>query len=48
MLLSNAEFFLQKANDFDEKLKEEFKATNGWLMWWKERHLFIKYCVEQS
>jgi hypothetical protein len=29
---------LQKANDFGEKLEEDFKATNGWLTRWKERH----------
>jgi hypothetical protein len=31
---------LQKANNFGEKL-EDFKATNGWLTRWKERHNIV-------
>jgi hypothetical protein len=34
----NHSILLQKANDFGEKLEEDFKATDGWLTRWKERH----------
>jgi hypothetical protein len=34
----NCSILLQKANDFGEKLEEDFKVTNGWLTRWKERH----------
>jgi hypothetical protein len=32
---------LQKANDFGQKLKEDFKATDGWLTRWKEKDSII-------
>ena len=37
----NCSILLQKANDFAEKLNEDFKATDGWLTRWKERHSIV-------
>jgi hypothetical protein len=34
----NHSILLQKASDFGEKFEEDFKATNGWLTRWKDRH----------
>lgn len=38
----NKHILLQKASYLD-KVKEEFKMTNKWLMRWKETALFIRY-----